>query len=158
MMLIAKEPAYLDELKERTKHIYIRREKGDLNNVVLKTVHEYLYDLTDEQMDEYRRLWKEYENEKLLEDPTKEINKSLLEGAIYRQYLSQQMVPHTIDLANSFLEKGEKVVIACCFDAELYAFKEHYGDMCVIFNGKLTLKQKEEAKRKFLLETYKRQA
>lgn len=149
MMWIAKEPAYLDELKERTKHIYIRREKEDLNNVVQKTIHEYLYDLSDEQMKEYKRLWKEYETEKLIEDPMKELNKALLEGAVYRSYLSQAMVPHTIELANKFIQEGEKVVIACCFDAELYALKEHYGDMCVIFNGKLNMKQKEEAKRKF---------
>ena len=60
------------------------------------------------------------------------------------------MVPKTIKIVNELLEKNEKVVIACCYDDELYALQEYYGDKCVIYNGKLNSKQKDNNKDEFL--------
>ena len=144
MLTIPNGEANLDELKDRTSHIYLRRVKEDLNDLPKKTVHELFYDLDMQQIMEYNRLWDEYEAAQLQADPTKEINKELLEGAIYRKYLSNQMVPNTIKLADSFIEKGEKVVIACCYDEELYTMKDYYGDKCVIYNGKISAKDKDK--------------
>lgn len=149
MMTIPNGEGNLDELKDRTSHIYLRRVKEDLNDLPNKTVHELFYDLDMGQIMEYDRLWEEYEAAQLEADPNKEINKELLEGAIYRKYLSNQMVPNTIKLADSFIEKGEKVVIACCYDEELYTLKEHYGDKCVIYNGKISPKEKDKNIEKF---------
>ena len=139
----------LEELKDRTSHIYLRRVKEDLLDLPNKTVHELFYDLDMGQIMEYNRLWEEYEAAQLEADPTKELNKELLEGAIYRKYLSNQMVPNTIKLADSFIKKGEKVVIACCYDEELYTLKEYYGDKCVIYNGKISAKDKDKNIEKF---------
>lgn len=139
----------LDELRDRTAHIYLRRVKEDLQDLPNKTVHELFYDLDAIQLMEYNRLWEEYEAAQLEADPTKEINKELLEGAIYRKYLSNQMVPNTIKLTDSFIEKGEKVVIACCYDEELYTLKDYYGDKCVIYNGKVSAKDKDKNIQKF---------
>ena len=149
MLKIANGESNLDELKDRTSHIYLRRVKEDLNDLPEKNIHELFYDLDMGQLMEYNRLWEEYEAAQLEADPTKEINKELLEGAIYRKYLSNQMVPNTIKLADSFIEKGEKVVIACCYDEELYTLKEYYGDRCVIYNGKITAKDKDKNIEKF---------
>ena len=143
MMTIPNGEGNLDELRDRTAHIYLRRVKEDLKGLPNKTVHELFYDLNMEQTMEYNRLWEEYEAAQLEADPTKEVNKDLLEGAIYRKYLSNQMVPNTIKLADSFIEKGEKVVIACCYDEELYALRDYYGDKCVIYNGKISAKEKD---------------
>ena len=140
----------LDELKDRTSHIYLRRVQEDLNDLPNITIHEEFYDLNMEQLMEYNRLWDEYEAAQLEVDPTKDINKELLEGAIYRKYLSNQMVPNTIRLADSFIEKGEKVVIACCYDEELYTLKDYYGNKCVIYNGKISPKEKDKNLEKFL--------
>lgn len=148
-ILVPKGDSNLDELKERISHIYLRREKNILT-LPKKTVHEIYYDLSVKQQMEYEKLWEEYEAEKMQEDPNKEINKDLLEGAIYRQYLSTEMVPNTIQLAQKFIDNKEKIVIACCYDEELYKFQEYYGDKCVIYNGKLSLKQKDEAIAKFI--------
>ena len=143
MMTIPNGEGNLDELRDRTAHIYLRRVKEDLKGLPNKTVHELFYDLNMEQTMEYNRLWEEYEAAQLEADPTKEVNKDLLEGAIYRKYLSNQMVPNTIKLADSFIEKGEKVVIACCYDEELYTLRDYYGDKCVIYNGKISAKEKD---------------
>lgn len=152
MLTIPNGESNLEELKDRTAHIYLRRVKEDLLDLPSKTVHELFYDLDMEQIMEYNRLWEEYEAAQLEADPTKDLNKELLEGAIYRKYLSNQMVPNTIKLADSFIKKGEKVVIACCYDEELYTLKEYYGDRCVIYNGKISAKDKDKNIEKFTID------
>ena len=149
MHTIANGECNLEELKDRTSHIYLRRVQEDLKDLPNKTIHELFYDLDMGQIMEYNRLWEEYEAAQLEMDPTKELNKELLEGAIYRKYLSNQMVPNTIKLADSYIEKGEKVVIACCYDEELYTLKNYYGDRCVIYNGKISAKEKDKNIEKF---------
>jgi SWI/SNF-related matrix-associated actin-dependent regulator 1 of chromatin subfamily A len=101
-------------------------------------------------MDEYERLWDEYEAEQEAKGEDKELNKSLLEGGIYRRYLSNQMVPYTEKLADEIIAKGEKVVIACCYDEEIYSLKEYYGKTSVLFNGSCDLKQKDAAVEAFM--------
>ena len=60
------------------------------------------------------------------------------------------MVPNTINMTNDFIENNEKVVIACCYDEELYTLREYFGEKCVIYNGKMSLKEKDGAVRKFM--------
>lgn len=60
------------------------------------------------------------------------------------------MVPNTIKLANEFIEKGEKVIIATCYDEELNTLKEYYGEKCVVYNGKMGSKQKDAAQKAFM--------
>lgn len=150
MMLIANGESNLDELKQRVSHIYLRRIKEDLPNIVNKTIHERFYDLSLLEMMEYNKLWDEYEEAQLTADPEKELNKELLEGGIYRRYLSNKMVPHTIELVEDLLESGRKVIIATCYDEELYALQKHFGKKCVVYNGKMNAKQKDAAKDKFM--------
>ena len=139
----------LDELKDRISHVYLRR-LSDILKLPTKTVHEMFYDLTDEQYEEYERLWDEYEKQQQEEDDSKELNKALMEGGIYRRYLSNQMVPYTEKLADKLIAQGEKVVIACCYDEEIYTLKEYFGDTAVLFNGKCSLKQKDAAVEAFM--------
>lgn len=151
MITITKDGTNLEELKLKLSHIYLRRTKEDISEgLPNKCVHELLYDFDLKQIMEYNKLWEEYEAAQLEADPTKEINKDLLEGAIYRKYCSNEMVPNTISLVDSFIENGEKVIIATCFDEELNRLKDYYGDSCVVYNGKMTPKQKDAAKDKFL--------
>lgn len=151
IITITKDATNLDELKKRVDHIYLRRVKADIQEgLTNKIVHEIFYDFDVIQMMEYDRLWEEYEAAQFELDPTKEVNKDLLEGAVYRKYCSNQMVPNTIKLADSFLEKGNKVIIATCYDDELNTLKDYYGDKCVVYNGKMNAKQKDAAQKKFM--------
>jgi SNF2 family DNA or RNA helicase len=150
MITVANGASNLDELKERVSHIYLRRIKEDLQGLPDKKIHEVHYELTQQQQIEYNKLWEEYEMEQYKVDPTKELNKNLLEGAIYRKYLSNEMVPYTIKLTQSLVNKGEKVVIGCCFDEELYTLRDYFGESCVIYNGKMNAKEKDIAVAKFM--------
>ena len=147
---IMKDATNLEELKLRVQHLYLRRTKEDIaEGLPNKTIHEIFYEFNLLQKMEYDKLWDEYETAQLEADPTKEINKELLEGAIYRKYCSNQMVPNTIKMANSFIERGEKVIIATCYDEELEMLKEYYGEKCVVYNGKMNGKQKDNAQKAF---------
>lgn len=148
---IIKDATNLEELKLRVQHLYLRRTKEDISGgLPNKTVHEIFYDFSPSQKAQYNKLWDEYETAQLEADPTKEINKELLEGAIYRKFCSNEMVPNTIKLANSFIENNEKVIIATCYDEELKLLKEYYGNTCVVYNGKMNSKQKDAAKDAFM--------
>ena len=78
------------------------------------------------------------------------MNKDLIEGAIYRKYCSNQMIPNTIKLVNKILAEQRKVIIICCYDEELYTLQKYYGDYCVIYNGKMNVNEKDKAKSAFL--------
>lgn len=147
--IIPKGGKNLEELKMQTAHVYLRRTKDDIGDLPPKYIHERVFELNKEQMAEYKKLWDEYEAAKLEEDSSKEINKELIEGGIYRKYLSNQMVPNTIKLAEKCLARGEKIVIACCYDDELYTLRDYFKDKCVIYNGKMSLKEKDEAIKRF---------
>ena len=151
MITVTKDGTNLDELKLKISHIYLRRTKEDIAvNLPQKRVHEIFYDFTMEQMMEYSKLWDEYEAAQLEADPTKEINKDLLEGAIYRRYCSNQMVPNTIKLADEFIKNGDKVIIATCYDEELNMLRDYYQEKCVVYNGKMSAKQKDVAQKTFI--------
>lgn len=147
--IIPKGGKNLEELKMQTAHVYLRRTKDDIGDLPPKYIHERVFELNEEQMAEYKKLWNEYEAAKLEEDSSKELNKELIEGGLYRKYLSNQMVPNTIKLAEKCLARGEKIVIACCYDDELYTLRDYFKDKCVIYNGKMPLKEKDEAIKKF---------
>lgn len=149
MITVPNGASNLDELKERISHMYLRRTKEDFNELPEKRIHEIFYELSYLQKCEYDKLWEEYEQQKLEENPDSELKKELIEGGVYRRYLSNQMVPNTIAITEEFIANDEKVVIACCYDDELYALQEYFGDTCVIYNGKMSLKEKDKAVQEF---------
>ena len=60
------------------------------------------------------------------------------------------MIHNTTKLVDEFIANGEKVVIGCCYDEELYRLRDYYGDKCVIYNGKMTSKEKDKAQDAFM--------
>lgn len=148
---INREPAHQEELAEAISSVYLRRTKMDLGTLPEKTVHEVHYELSSAQQVEYDKLWAEYEAEQTEknEGEDKELNKQLLEGAIYRAYLANEMVPNTEKLCDSIISRGDKVIIATCYDEELNMLKGYYGDRCIVYNGKMNARQKDEAIEKF---------
>lgn len=142
----------LDELKELTKNVYIRRLTSDFGDMVKKHVIEKYYDFSDNQQKQYDKIWDEYkESQDLVKQEEIEKYKTIIEGTILRQFVANQMVENTIDLAESYLDSddSQKVVIMCTFDEELNAIKQHFGDKAVVYNGKLSLKKKDNAQFKF---------
>ena len=140
----------LDELRERIKDIYIRRLASETGEMVEKSVLRKYYDLNDKQKVEYDRLWREYQDaqENIGKYDTEQY-RQLVEGMLVRQYLAKEMTKHTIELAEDYIENGEKVVIITCFQEEMDILQKHFGKKCVIYNGKMLPKQKDKAQDEF---------
>ena len=137
----------LEELQERVKNCYLRRLTSDFGNMVSKTIKVLSYDLTSREKKEYDSVWNEYLKAKKGKDSDTDIEKykKITEGIMLRQWLATNMIPKTISLAKKCIEKGHKVIIFCSFDEEILKLKEEFGDICVIHNGKITLKKKDKA-------------
>lgn len=150
-MTIPQGATNLDELRERIKHLYIRRLSSDIPGMVNKMIDTRYYDLTPTQKKEYDRLWEEYiKAQEENGDNTNEEYRQLVEGMLVRQYLANEMIENTKKLANDYLEDGEKVIIVCNFASEIEAFKKYYGKKCVTYDGKMTAKQKDKAESEFM--------
>lgn len=141
----------LDELRERIKDIYIRRLASETGEMVGKTITRKYYNLSEKEKIEYDRLWNEYQE--VQENSGKydsEQYRQLVEGMLVRQYLAKEMTKHTIDLAEEYIESGEKVVLITCFQEEMDILQKHFGKSCVVYNGKMTAKQKDKAQDEFM--------
>lgn len=150
-VLIPEGSTHLDELFEKIKNCYIRRELRNLGDVVKKFVSTRYYDLSPQQMKNYNKLWDDYVKAQTENgDDTNEEYRQLVEGMLVRQFLAIQMVDNTIALTNDIIEDGdEKVVIMTTFEEELQKFKEYYKDKAVVYNGKMTAKAKDKAYDRF---------
>ena len=137
----------LDELKERVKSYYLRREQKDFGKIVQKTVKLLEYELTDSQRVEYEKEYEAFIEKQVANQSTTTL---MIEGVAMRQWLAREMIPYTKKLTDYHLSKGEKVIIFCSFDNELYALKEIYKDCCATFNGKMTPKEKIKAEKDFM--------
>lgn len=141
----------LNELREKIKHLYIRRLQSDIPGMVNKTILTREYDLTLEQQDVYNKLWQDYldaqDEEKAVES---ENYRQLVEGGIVRQYLAKEMTQHTIEEVDEIIEYGEKVIVFCTYKEEMEMFKKHYGNKCVVHNGEMTTKQKDKSVNEFM--------
>lgn len=141
----------LNELREKIKHLYIRRLQSDIPGMVNKTILTKEFDLTTKQQETYNKLWQEYldtqDEDKVIES---ENYRQLVEGGIVRQYLAKEMTKHTIEEVDELIDYGEKVIVFCTYKEEMELFKKHYGNKCVIHNGEMTVKQKDKSVDEFM--------
>ena len=150
-ILIANDATNLDELKEKIKHIYIRRLLSQMTDMVKKNIEVKEYDLNEKQTTRYNELWDEYvkaQEEKGNNDS--EAYRQLVEGTIIRQYLAKEMIPNTIHLAEEIIDNGEKVIISCTYTEEVNELKKYFNKIAVVYDGKMTSKQKDKSEYEFM--------
>lgn len=138
----------LEELMERIKGHYIRRTLKDVNLDIPFTTDVLKYDFDESQQKMYDKLWNQY-----LESQEKEgmeAYKPIIEGTLLRKWAAVEMLPKTYDIVDDHIEYGGKAVIMCTFDDEIEELSKHYGNKCVVYNGKMNLKQKDKAKDEFI--------
>ena len=124
--------------------------KSDVGKIDKKTVKVLNYKLTEKERESYGRVWDEYiqaKDGKNKEDMEK--YKRITEGIMMRQWLANSMTSKTISLARKCINLGHKVVIFCSFDEELNTIKEAFKDICVVHNGKMTIKKKDKSVEEF---------
>jgi len=142
----------LEELRFRTEKCYLRRVPDDIEGFPEKTINVINYDLTEKQKVEYDKLWDDYLYEKIQEG---EYNVSeyrdLVERSLLRHFVAKEMTENTINLVDDIIDdENEKVIIITTTDKEIEIFKEKYKGKCVVYNGKMSEKQKDESVDKFM--------
>lgn len=152
-VLLTNGATHLEELQDRIKNLYIRRMLHEMTKMVNKDIQVKYYSLTEGQKTEYNKVWEEYVQAKEQEGKEKEDveeYRKLVEGTLVRQLLASFMVEHTIKLVNEKINNGDKVIVMCNFTEEIEQFKQYYGDTAVVYDGKMTNKQKDKAEKAFM--------
>lgn len=136
----------LDELRENTKDVLLRKRKEEMLDLPEKIVQPIYQELTNKK--EYEKIVGEYQD--WLEHK-KEITLALQLAKLVelRQFLAMEKLQSTIEIAESAIEEDKKVIIFTNFTQPLMELQKHFGKKCVIHNGQMTKAQKEHSVEEF---------
>jgi SWI/SNF-related matrix-associated actin-dependent regulator 1 of chromatin subfamily A len=136
----------LDELRERTKNLVLRRMKTDILDLPEKIVTPIFIDLESkmykEEMDDFTRITKDKEEKETL---TVTLNRLMR----VRQLIAYEKVPYTCEIIDKCLEQGKKVIILTNFTMTLEMIHEKYKKNSVTLDGRMSKERKQEAVDKF---------
>lgn len=136
----------LDELRDRTKNIVLRRMKTDILDLPEKIVTPVFVELTskmyDEELEEFTRI----SNEKKEEDT---ISITLNRLMKVRQLISYEKIPYTCEIIDKCIEQGKKVIVLTNFTMTLDMIHEKYKKTSVILDGRMSKDRRQEAVDKF---------
>lgn len=136
----------LDELRERTKNIVLRRMKTDILDLPDKIITPIFLDLKstfyDEELEEFMRISKEMKNEESLSVTINRLMK-------VRQIIAQEKVQYTCELIDKFLEQDKKVIVFTNFTSTLDVLHEKYKKNSVILDGRMSKIKRQESVDKF---------
>lgn len=136
----------LDELASKTKNIILRRLKKDVLDMPDKVITPMHHLLDSKQQTQYNYLWEDYIiAKKLLGKKVREEQKDLVELILLRQFIAQQAIPYTIEMAENAIEMGRKVIIFTSFTDELETIVNHFGKIAVKHNGPMSNAQKQKS-------------
>jgi SNF2 family DNA or RNA helicase len=136
----------LEELAVKTKNIILRRMKTDVVDMPDKVITPMYYELDAKGRRQYEELWEEYLEKRLLEGKKNgNLQKDLVELVLLRQFIAAQAIPYTIEMAESAVEMGRKVIIFTNFNEEQEILARHFGKIAVRHNGSMSTKAKQNS-------------
>jgi SNF2 family DNA or RNA helicase len=138
--------ANLDELRERTKHVVLRRLKTDVLDLPEKIITPQFLELDNmlyqHEMEEFVKIAKD--------DRKKEsISITLSRLMTARKIIAREKVPYTCELIDKFLELDKKVIVFTNFTDTLEMIKEKYSKHCVVVDGRTPKLKRQEAVDRF---------
>ncbi len=136
----------LDELRERTKSLVLRRMKTDILDLPEKIVTPVYLELKntfyDEELEEFMRISKDNkENESI----TVTLNRLMK----IRQLIAIEKVPYTCEIIDRCLEQGKKVIVFTNFTTSLDLLHEKYKKNSVVLDGRMSKERRQESVDKF---------
>lgn len=140
----------LEELESKTKNTLLRRLKENVLDLPDKVITPNYLQLSSKSRKQYEMLWDEYLEKRLsLGKKNGNLEKNLNELILLRQFISVETIPHTIELVESALEEGRKVVIFTSFNDEQELLANYFGKIAVRHNGSMSTKEKQKSVDKF---------
>jgi SWI/SNF-related matrix-associated actin-dependent regulator 1 of chromatin subfamily A len=139
----------LEELHQKTKNYILRRKKEDHLDLPPKIISPFYLEL--ENRKGYESAFEEYVTWLKLEGRRLGPARQMVEMVVLRKFISQEKIPHTIDMVQNFLEQSEtkKVIIFTVFTESLKKLKDELGDIAVCHNGEMSDKEKQKSIDKF---------
>lgn len=136
----------LDELRERTKHVVLRRLKTDIPGLPEKTISPIFLELKstfyNEELEEFMRI---SESQKGHENIAVTINRLMK----VRQVIAYEKIPYTCEYIDKCMELDKKVIVFTNFTMPLDMLHEKYPKNSVIFDGRMSQTKREDAIQKF---------
>jgi len=136
----------LDELRERTKNLVLRRMKTDILDLPEKIITPVFLDMQstfyNEELEEFMRISKE--NKK-----NESISVTLNRLMKIRQVIAYEKVPYTCELIDKFIEQGKKVIVFTNFTMSLDMIHEKYKKNSVTLDGRMSKERRQESVDRF---------
>lgn len=136
----------LDELREATKNIVLRRMKTDILDLPEKIITPVFLELKstfyDEELEEFMKITKEKKKD---ESISVTINRLMS----IRQLIAQEKVNYTCELIDKFLEQDKKVIVFTNFTSSLEMIHEKYKKNSVILDGRMNKVKRQESVDRF---------
>jgi SNF2 family DNA or RNA helicase len=138
--------SYLDELRENTDDVMLRRRKEDVLDLPEKLIQPIYLPLRNKKA--YEQIIGEYET---WAEHQNSVNLSLHIAKLVelRQFLALSKVESTIEIVENAIEEGKKVIIFTNFTEPLLRFYAHFGKKAVIHHGPMSKVAREQSIEKF---------
>jgi SWI/SNF-related matrix-associated actin-dependent regulator 1 of chromatin subfamily A len=131
----------LDELRERTKNVVLRRMKTDILDLPEKIVTPIFVELNskmyEEEMDDFTRISNDNKDKETL---TVTLNRLMK----VRQLISYEKIPYTCEIIDRCLEQGKKVIVLTNFTMTLDMLHEKYKKNSVTLDGRMSKDKRQE--------------
>jgi len=148
-ILIANGESNLSELSIRSRNYLMRRLKTEVLDMPPKIVTPHHYELTATQRTEYDYLWEEYLAERKVRKKKGTPDKDLVEVILLRKFIAMSAIENTIEMVETAIEEGQKVVVFTTFKDEQDELAEYFGKRCVRHNGSMNTIAKQDSVDKF---------
>lgn len=131
----------LDELRERTKNLVLRRMKTDILDLPEKIVTPVFVELNskmyDEELEEFTRISNDKKDDETI---TVTLNRLMK----IRQLIAYEKIPYTCELIDKCLEQGKKVIVLTNFTMSLDMIHEKYKKNSVTLDGRMSKDKRQE--------------
>ena len=131
----------LDELRERTKNLVLRRMKTDILDLPEKIVTPVFVELTSKMYDEELEDFTRITNDKKEDETITVTLNSLMK---IRQLIAYEKIPYTCELIDRCLEQGKKVIVLTNFTMSLDMLHEKYKKNSVTLDGRMSKDKRQE--------------
>ena len=136
----------LDELREKTKNLVLRRMKTDILDLPEKIITPVYLELQskfyDHELEDFIRISKE---NKESESVTVTLNRLMK----IRQLIAVEKIDYTCELIDKFIEQDKKVIVFTNFTASLDLIHERYKKNSVVLDGRMSKDRRQESVDKF---------
>jgi len=137
---------HLDELRERTKNVVLRRMKTDVLDLPEKIITPIFIELKntfyDQEIEDFIRITADNKDKESVPVTLNRLMK-------VRQLIAIEKIPYTCELIDKFIEQGKKVIVFTNFTMSLQMLQDRYKKNCVIVNGQMTKLKKQESVDRF---------